>query len=1370
MSLHKIHWFLGYNSLAIITEQERKHWLMKTDKKKQMIDPVTGDSFQGQIDNLGVDLIMETKGLPNNYNVLRKLSFTENLNAIFSLEPSAFPYSCAVNGFSFARITSINYPTNLDVDDIVTVETTTNGTNASMYLNEKTPDVKHFRLKFTDCETVILPFGGSDTTSDVFATRWIKTDHAYIELMDEKGSYTTAIPITFGENVRNLHIYYPLSESLQTLPLEYDNDGNYHTFGMTDNQYIGYPAFWFTCFDVINNGPYVNSFATSNNHRQLLCFGNEGNASKYMGKIYVGVDGDRDATPEDTPTSEVYITCSPRNDNVIFTNSDADFMLPISESSMKMGDKPFNLSYHGNKTRFYMTKNDHWEYVDETTYRINMCVFDQNCMSLGSNPLRSVFDIHFDESLSLFETSNTDLGTVGIRMSSGNPTSDMYQGYPYQLNEWNGLPEHMQHFGTDGIPEYMAIYAMHNPPTYVESVPDSRQTAALLFDLGAKQEKTYDFIVHYKDTTGEVPQGTGIPEYYLDFVRKLPKSKYETEDLPNVDNQTYLECLINTLHDNYARSNYHTPYEYYLIHPSHFDLDADDLSEEEFYEKVNDYMSQAMLYWIRHDDERNTKIDVLFGVTIRHINYALLKEHASNQLSTCYDENDNIVCLLYPPSYNDNGRIIGMTLTDFAVNAHLHLSDKIFHVVKVYGDAQVGSGVNEPIDLELQFDLELLDSVNDVGRIYVLSNDDATYVNNETTEYPKPDRTVARICDIPTSIVQLTGISGIAPVSVVDKKYVRSEVCYTEADQDRLYNTLGNRWVRPIHKRKIGVEKDCNNDYVFTSVIDLNNIDLMDRNDFRYVTNLNPTIDPKLIQAGVISSAGMGYEVGDIGYVYVGGFAFQYNVLKTSTNGGVTEFSISALKTGDSEDKQLPNINLSNFDFVDGEPSSTTKVYGTSPAKGNGEGFQCKLMIPDIEQYLPKKGDIYEDLFALVKQQDGLWIYGYNVDTSEWVKQTQIAEFESKDENSIYQTMSDAFMATLLPSRRSLYCSEYTNNKRPVDVDTLSTSSFINIIDQTKTPIQYDVTSDGSTASTKTEIDLCKFRCGDVNNGIQEYTLYKNLEKTWDNVRDTLAYHNALQSDCYVVWKWDDEADKNNVKFHAGVITRSFNNILSTDSFSMLPENKLKYQNNVNGNANTTIVWDVPKVGPMMWVFNPNSQVREKYHMDNERHAFYIEREQITWDTIDIYTSDKSKKESLFVTKNNTDVIDYNIYTNSPYVNGSDQHIQSDIIYDQPEFFKIVTRGTEKSKIPSTSNPTGNWVCVFPRVHGFVFENDTTKTRHIPIQLQSIHSNHIQSTSRILNDETGFDESTRTIVLEDTTDGGVRLRVFNNETSKWDII
>ena len=64
---------LGYNNLGLILEQERKHWLMKTDKNKQNQDKATGDIFQGQIDNIATDIIVESKKLPYSYAFIQDI-------------------------------------------------------------------------------------------------------------------------------------------------------------------------------------------------------------------------------------------------------------------------------------------------------------------------------------------------------------------------------------------------------------------------------------------------------------------------------------------------------------------------------------------------------------------------------------------------------------------------------------------------------------------------------------------------------------------------------------------------------------------------------------------------------------------------------------------------------------------------------------------------------------------------------------------------------------------------------------------------------------------------------------------------------------------------------------------------------------------------------------------------------------------------------------------------------------------------------------------------------------------------------------------------------------------------------------------------
>jgi hypothetical protein len=483
--INKTYWMLGYNSLAFITEQDRKHWLMKTDKKKTLIDPVTRDQYIGQIDNVGSDIIIETNKRDSIATALKDIQFNANANYVLSLNPSAFTYSCAVNGLLFARITSTNYPTNINVDEFSTDFT----------LNDDTPAKRHFRFGFKDCKTVILPFGGSNDTEDVFAIKWIRSNEVYLELLDEDTNQYGADSdhrIRLLLNKKEFEAYYPLATTLQPLPLEQESNGYYHTCGITDDQMIGYPAFWLTC-DETNIGPYItipdeNNYST--NGLQIWSFSNPGNRSIYDGKIYVGIDGSYNATPDESPTNEVYIECSSLQNRIFYHNSQ-DFTAPVR--NIKIGGEPANFIYHGDVTEIRMTQNDAWEYVDQYTYRIPVSAFDQNCMSIGSNPLLSVFEIKFDHDLTNWISTTKDVGYAGLRANSGNPYSDMYQAYPHDLNKWDGIPEYMRNMEPNKIPEHMAIYALHNSPNYSEQVPDSRQTAALLFDLGEEPDIEYDY-------------------------------------------------------------------------------------------------------------------------------------------------------------------------------------------------------------------------------------------------------------------------------------------------------------------------------------------------------------------------------------------------------------------------------------------------------------------------------------------------------------------------------------------------------------------------------------------------------------------------------------------------------------------------------------------------------------------------------------------------------------------------------------------------------------------------------------------------------------------------------------------------------------
>jgi hypothetical protein len=529
----------------------------------------------------------------------------------------------------------------------------------------------------------------------------------------------------------------------------------------------------------------------------------------------------------------------------------------------------------------------------------------------------------------------------------------------------------------------------------------------------------------------------------------------------------------------------------------------------------------------------------------------------------------------------------------------------------------------------------------------------------------------------------------------------------------------------------------------------------------KYTGSFNLKVDPMLIEPGFVIEGGSDYKIGDIGLIYIGGFALQYGVTSINATGGVSSFTITPIKQGDLPNKQYPDISLSNFDMQDTN-NGYTETYGTSPLNGDGTGFRCTLFIPNIENYQLTYGDNYSDLFALMKHQDGLWLYEYDNENGVWNKTMMLSAFENATASSGFQTTTDAYMSFLLPTQQNLsICQYYDRREKIENVAALCTSTFVNIIDTTKTPIQTDVTASTTDPSSITnEVDFCKFRCSG-------FKRYRAREKTWTSVYDTLLKAGVLKQDCFIAFKWALTSTVD-MHFYAGIIERSFNHVLSTSNFSMLPENTIPIQNGINSNPSTTIVWDVPNIGPMMWVFNPNSLIHEKYHVDQQRQSFYIERTASSWEDVDICPNPDLGNSDFTSLFDQHGKLLFNIYTNSPYMRNVRYDSNDKSIYRQPIFTKLLDAGTPKDEIKVYEAPTGNWECVFPRVDSFVFEKDDE--RHIPLQMQAVHANNVIVTSKLINEATNQDESARTIIFEDTLTNGVRAKIFNSATSTWDTI
>ena len=1128
--INKIYELLGYNNLALIMDQERKHWLMKTDKRKHIQDKVTGDLFEGIIDNTGSNIIVETQksGGVTGANMIKYVD--DRINDVLSIEPSAFTYNTSVNGLMYACV------------------------NASKIAYQMNGDIqyKNYKLKLSGCEEVIIPFGNSFDSNGVYATKWLKTNTLpVIMIVGNDNLFSIELSAAFKTDITNCTYYYPLDESLQPFGITKEAYGVYTLDAVTDDSSIGLPLYWFTC-DNTNVGPTI-SFENnlSVKKSQLLHISNPGNSNKYHAEIYCNIDGNVDATPDDTSTSNWSIKCTTLNG--LFTNTVSDENVLIDTHSISFVNNTDDTTHVVDIVSEYNNKLtllnlDKWVRSGDTA-TIQLSEFDTNCLSVNPNkPLIPMFKLILDESIP-FLGNSTDVGYAGLQLNSSNPSSDNTTRYPYDLCDWDGIPEWIKNHES-GVPQYSMIYAIHNTPSYTSTIPDSRQVAALLLDPG----------------------------------------KPKTSD------------------------------------------------EEEF-----------------SNDER--------------------------------------------------------------------------------------------------------------GRIYYLSNDPAIYENNATTDNPKPPRTLARICDIPTSILQLTNITGLSPTTVVDKDYVHTDASYSESDRNRLYNILSSKWVRPnaldSDGNKISDKYENSNDFIFSSIVDLNSVDLVNHNDFRRYINLNPSVDAHKVSVGLIYSPGSLYKPGDIGTVIVGGFAFNYTVESATdidesnqTGGAVTKVVISP-----SHDY---NINLSNFN-MNSDGSGSTDPYGTSPlGDSTGTGLRFNLIIEDYESLVTRKGSIFDDLFALVKTSNGIWIYSYIIENNttdtivqgEWKKQVMISESEASTsvKSNGGLSVTESYINSIIPSLKTLPISYQENNQPFTTIETFATPNFVNIIDENATPVVPAI--DSMNKETRKRVDMTKLYCSGIRKGISTH-------HTDSSILSFLESNNVLMFDSYLFWKWDDPNDTTNNKFTYGVVYRSFNNLLSTDTITTLPINELNCDNFVHSNQSSTVVWNVKDVGTMLCIYNQTYNTREVYTIDADTRDITIDRTRLTWKDVDF----RANSRLSLIDKDGKML--YNIYTNNP-IQSSYELKEEDPIYQQPNFTKIVSIGESFDELSDKQQPIGMWQLVFPRVNTFRLSNISNGLTFDAVKMDIIRGSNLGKIGNVTNENDDI-VNNKTLILDNSSSGN-QLKAYNSETNSWDII
>jgi len=1116
MSLHKIYNFVGYNNLGLILEQERKHWLLKPDKKLNVQDSATGSIFQGRLDNLGNEVVVETNKTEA-YTGSDMFRFVQDIaNNIFEPLSSGLPYNNALNGLMYECIIA----------------------SKAVYIEDDTPSYKNYKVKFIDCEEVIIPFGNSLDSSEIYAGKWIRTTRPPILVLpDDNTAFTIEIPLRYETSVTNCVFYYPLEENMQPLTLTNESTGVYVTEAVTDHTFIGYPIYWFTS-DNTNVGPHFTFDETQIvvNDKTLMYLASPGNTSKYTAQVFCSVDGDYDATPDGSSTAAWEVVCKTVSGSFTGTTSDAN--VPIDIGSIKFvkistGDEyPISIN-HQQYDVLNITSVDRWSRSGNTA-RTVMSSFDENSYTNSNGyatPLVPLFNVYLDRNVS-FMHNTTDVGYAGVHMSS-EPQSETSTRYPYDLNKWSGLPQWLQD-NEAGVPQHVAVYAIHNTPNYNPNDPESRQTAALLLDPGK------------------------------------PKTSEDVE-------------LAN--------------------------------------------------------DER--------------------------------------------------------------------------------------------------------------GRVYVISNDDIEYHNNATYEYQKPERTVARICDIPTSIIALTDISGLAPTTVVDKSYVHTDTSYTTDEKNKLNNILASRWVRPVHLDENGIpiteHETSDNDFIFNNEDDLNAVDLISHNDFREHVNLNKTVDPQYIRAGYISEPGSNYSVNDTGVIIIGGVPLNYSIDEVNEDGGVIDLTIA----GATRDW----INLSNFNIPNGSHGSTA-IYGTSPSYSqdpSAGGLKLSLFIDNYEDIKPKLGNVYDDLFAFIKASDGIWLYKYN---GTWNKHVLVSDAESSSIITSDGGLSttDSYMTSIIPSVRLLKAYPAATHQDPISLKVFATASCVNIVDTEHVP--YKLPQTHASYDNRLQVDFNKMVCYAIS---ESKSQYKTVDSAFTKMREL----GVLMYDCYVGFRWKYPNDDNNTTFEYCIIQRAFNNYVSSDTTTLLPGNKLRYNKFVHTNEQSSVIWDCGDVGPMLWVYDPKSTIQETYTLNESTSEINITRKTRSWADIDM----RNGNDKLVDTNGK---LLFNIYTNNPHQNVDYVLSPTDPIYQQPEFNYGATDHPVAviGDLATNNPPVGTWRLVFPRTNSYTFTNSQNGQQFDAIKMDVLRGDNLGNLGNV-KASNGHIVNNKILVIDRQAKGNV-LRAYNAQTNSWD--
>lgn len=311
-----------------------------------------------------------------------------------------------------------------------------------------------------------------------------------------------------------------------------------------------------------------------------------------------------------------------------------------------------------------------------------------------------------------------------------------------------------------------------------------------------------------------------------------------------------------------------------------------------------------------------------------------------------------------------------MTYVDDETFAEEHLPGRANAPHFIYHGDGIFSLTSSSLNPELEY-----------GRVFVISNDASSYENNAKTNNPKPARTFARICDIPTTFSQLIHVTGIAPTIIIDEDYIHQDASFNEDEQERLINGLQSRWCTDAHQIDgkgtfMGFFTDGQN-------LDMH-LPVRSYTPYTRKVNLNPTVFFSDFGIG-ITNPGHGYAVDDKFTFYLGG------ILVTGT---ITDVFDGGAYTVELDVPDSQRINVANLD-------DQLTYFKTETISGVGEGLEILLTVEQSvwDEVTTHTSNVALDgLFTLKFDKYGfLWFWEWNPDTNHWEQRSQFVGPEITD-------------------------------------------------------------------------------------------------------------------------------------------------------------------------------------------------------------------------------------------------------------------------------------------------------------------------------------------------------------------------------------